>query len=344
VDASTRLVKQVRRGLLDPDGAMPGLVVAVSGGPDSVALLRAVVAARGDRAAGPLVVAHLNHQLRGADSDADEEFVAGLHAQLVAAGVPDLSLCRHRFDVAGLARQEGANLEAVARRVRYQWLAEVARNEGVGRIATGHTADDQAETALHRLLRGTGLQGLRGIAARRELEPGIEVVRPLLETTRAEILAYLEALRQPYREDGSNLDRRFTRNRIRHELLPHLAEHYNPAVVRVLGRLARQAEEAHRETEAAACALLREAEKPRAGAMLVFEAAVLAGKPRFLVRAALRLAWAREGWPMGEMGHAAWERLTDLVYDPDGAAVDLPGSIRARRRERVVQITPIQTV
>src|SRR5262249_46014861 len=193
-----------------------GLVVAVSGGPDSVALVRALAAARGRHDPPPLILAHLNHQLRGPESDADEGFVAGLHAALVAAGVPALDLCRGRRDVGAEARARGGNLEAVARRLRYRWRAGVARERGARWVATGHTANDQAETVLHRLLRGTGLQGLRGIAARRELEPGVGVVRPLLRATRADVLAYLGGLGQPYRHDSSNEDRRQTRNRIPH--------------------------------------------------------------------------------------------------------------------------------
>src|SRR5262249_46061545 len=223
----------------------------------------------------PLVVAHLNHRLRGADSDADETFVADLHATL-AVRFPDLRVEVARRDVAAEAGAEGDNLEAHARAVRYRWLAEVARRHGARWIATGHTANDQAETVLHRLLRGTGLQGLRGIAPRRELEPGVCVVRPLLPWTRAEVLAYLDELGQAYRVDASNDDRGRTRNRIRHELLPLLAQEYNPAIVSVLGRLAQQAEEAFQEEEAAALELLRAVELPRAGTMIVLERTKLA--------------------------------------------------------------------
>src|SRR5207253_1725384 len=127
-----------------------------------------------------------NHQLRGPESDADEAFVADLHRRL-ATEKSNLALCCHRIDVATAAQAGGENLEATARRIRYQWLAQVARQHGISWIATGHTADDQAETVLHRLLRGTGLQGLRGIAPRRELEPGINLVRPMLSIRRTEV-------------------------------------------------------------------------------------------------------------------------------------------------------------
>ncbi len=315
-----------------PAASGPG-VVAVSGGPDSVALLRALLAVRGE---APLVVAHLNHQLRGADSDADEAFVAALHARLAAGGAA-LTFCREGIDVAARARDERGNLEDVARRVRYAWLAEVARSAGATWVATGHTADDQAETVLHRLLRGTGLKGLGGIPARRELIPGIELVRPLLRVPRAAVLAYLEAEGQDFRRDASNADLRRTRNRIRHELLPHLARHYNPAIVAVLCRLAEQAGEAQAREESAARALLAEAELPRAGAVRVLDPARLSAAPRRLVREALRLLWRREGWPEGGTGFEAWERAAAVVFG-EAVAVDLPGGVRVRRKGRVVQV------
>ena len=331
----TRLVDRTRRCLRSLEEHGRGVVAAVSGGADSVALLHALLAARDPRTPFPVTIAHLNHQLRGAESDADEAFTADLHARLLAAGAPMLALRWERIDVA----TAGGNLEATARRVRYQWLAGVARDAGARWIATGHTADDQAETVLHRLLRGTGLQGLRGIAARRELEPGVGVVRPLLQTTRTEIVAYLNSLNQPFRVDSTNSDLSFTRNRIRAELLPLLAAHYNPGIAACLARLAEQAEEVYRDEELDAAHLLRTAELPRAGSLLVFDRKRLADAPRRLTRATLRHVWAREGWPRDPMNYDAWERLADLVHVED-AAVDLPASIRARVRGAVLQLGP----
>jgi tRNA(Ile)-lysidine synthase len=309
-------------------GAAGGLVVAVSGGPDSVALLRAL---RDVREIGPLTVAHLNHQLRGQESDADEVFVRALCERW------SLDCRAERLDVRAAAAAEGGNLEGVARRLRYEWLARVAREAGTGWVATGHTADDQAETVLHRLLRGAGLRGLRGIAPRRELVPGVALVRPLLSATRAEVMAYLDEIGQAYRQDASNLDPAFTRNRFRHHLLPLLAAEYNPEIVAVLTRLAEQAEEAYAAEEGQARALLAAVERPRAGPLLVFDQGPLAAAPRHRVRETFRLAWEREGWPMGEMGFDAWERVAAVALG-EAAAADLPGGVRVRCRGRVVQV------
>jgi tRNA(Ile)-lysidine synthase len=336
-DSGRRIADSGRRCLRSLGDASAGMVVAVSGGADSVALLLALDAARAPRAPLPLVLAHLNHQLRGRESDGDEDFVVDLHARLSAAGRPLLSLCRARLDIAALARVEKENLEALARRERYRWLAEVARIHGISWIATGHTANDQAETVLHRLLRGTGLRGLRGIASRRELEPGLTLIRPLLAATRAEIVAYLQEQSQPYREDSTNRELAYTRNRIRHELLPHLAAGYNPAIIHVLVRLAEQADAAYSIEEAAALALLSEAELPRAGTLLIFDRACLVTAPRHRVREMFRGVWAREGWPLSSMDYAAWERLAGVVFE-GSSAVDLPGGLHARRLDRVVQV------
>jgi tRNA(Ile)-lysidine synthase len=332
------LVAAVRR-CLDRFGLPTAAVVAVSGGPDSVALLRALVTLRGDRPVGPLVIAHLNHQLRGPESDADETFVRDLHARLVAGGAPGLELRCQRADVRAKAERQGANLESAARAVRYEFFRQVAAGAGLTWVSTGHTADDQAETVLHRLLRGAGLNGLRGIPVRRPLgfPGGPEVVRPLLAVPRAEVLAYLEQEGQPFCQDRSNLDLDYTRNRIRHELLPHLAERYNPAIVAVLGRLAAQAEEVYRQEEEATQALLTSAERPRAGALLIFDRGCLATAPRHRVREAFRLAWERERWPLGGMGFEDWDRLAGLVWG-EGSAVDLPGGVRGRARAKVVQL------
>jgi tRNA(Ile)-lysidine synthase len=314
---------------LEPGAAV---VAAVSGGPDSVALLHALVRLTDNGSVERVVVGHVNHQLRGADSDADEAFVAALCESLHGEGRP----VEYRATRLTVADQPG-NLEANARQQRYRWLEEIAHSAGVGFVATGHTADDQAETVLHRLMRGSGITGLCGIPRRRPLGEGVELVRPLLASRRAEVLAYLAENSYPYREDRSNADRAFTRNRIRHHLLPLLAAEYNPGVVDVLNRLSRQAEELLQTEEEETRRLLEAAELQRAGATLVFGRRQLAGAPRHRVRELFRAVWRREGWPMGDMGYEHWERLT-AVARGEATAVDLPHGVSSRCREIVVQL------
>jgi tRNA(Ile)-lysidine synthase len=276
-----------------------------------------------------LIAAHLNHQLRGAESNADESFV---HELCARQGID--CVCE-QLAVQPVA--EGSNLEATARTLRYDALTRIARARGAVWVATGHTSDDQAETVLHRLLRGTGLKGLRGIAPRRELMSGVTLIRPLLAVSRAEVIAYLDKIGQSSRQDSSNLDPAFTRNRIRHELLPLLAHEYNPEITAVLSRVAGQAEEVYAAEEEQARALLLAAELPRAGDLLVFDRQQLGTVPRGRLREMFRLVWEREDWPMGAMGFDAWERVAAVALG-ELATTDLPGKIRVHCRERVVQV------
>jgi tRNA(Ile)-lysidine synthase len=318
------------------------MVVAVSGGPDSVALFRALLELRqqGDGGfIGSLVIAHLNHQLRGAESDDDERFIWEFCEALQKQGIANLQFRSERVNIAAQALEQRDNLESVARSVRYEWLQRIAREAGIALVATGHTADDQAETVLHRLLRGTGLRGLRGIPERRQLTGGVEVIRPLLKIFRYEVLAYLADLGQPYRQDSSNLCLNYTRNRIRHELLPALANSYNPAIVSILNRLAEQAADVYQDLEARAHALLAEIERPRAGAVLVFDRQSLAVVPRHLLREVFRRAWEREAWPMSAMGFREWDWLVE-VGCAERVAIDLPGGIHARRKGSMLLLGP----
>ena len=205
------------------------IAVGVSGGADSVALLRFLAALR-PQFGWDLVVCHIHHGLRGAEADRDECFVRALAEQL---GLP---CAVSRIDAAALALREHISVEEAGRMARYAFFAQTA-GEG-GRIATAHTLDDSIETVLMNLVRGTGLRGLCGIPRIRG-----NIVRPLLDCTRAEVEDYLGALGQPYCTDSTNLTDDYTRNRIRHDILPRLCE-LNPnfpgAMARMLPRLAAQ--------------------------------------------------------------------------------------------------------
>jgi tRNA(Ile)-lysidine synthase len=207
------------------------VAVAVSGGADSVALLLLLLELR-DKLGIVLSVVHFNHKLRGTSSDADEKFVAKL------AGAHGLALHVDSADVASRAKRDKANLEDAARRSRYGFFAQLVEQGHLTRVAVAHTADDQAETVLAHILRGTGLAGLGGI------HPiAGHVVRPLLEIRRAELRAYLRAKKQRWREDATNRDTTKTRARIRRKLLPLLEKQFQPAVVEHLGMLAELARE-----------------------------------------------------------------------------------------------------
>jgi tRNA(Ile)-lysidine synthase len=158
----------------------------------------------------------------------------------------------------------------------------------------------------------------------------------LLGVTRADVLAYLASLNQPFREDASNADPRFTRNRIRHELLP-LLKTFNPDIVSALTHIAEHAGEAHDVLVVLAGELLAKAERPRAANTVVLDAATLAAAPRAVLRVALRLVWEREGWPVADMGFDAWERAVEIASS-DAPACDFPAGVTMRRAGRVVQV------
>jgi tRNA(Ile)-lysidine synthase len=201
--------------------------VAVSGGADSVALLRLLQAVRGELGV-TLSVLHFDHQLRGAESDRDAEFVVQL------AGSLGLECVVERADVAAEAKRQHANLEEAARRLRYEFFARVVERGTATRVAVAHTADDQAETVIAHLVRGTGPTGLGGI-----YPVAGAVVRPLLGIRRGELREYLNAIGQSWREDASNQDVQRLRARIRTQLLPKMEQDFSRRIVEHLCELAR---------------------------------------------------------------------------------------------------------
>jgi tRNA(Ile)-lysidine synthase len=236
-DRPTRLQKQTGEVPIDTTLLKPGLRLAVglSGGADSVALLR-VLAGRSEELGLVLHAAHLHHGLRGEEADGDLRFARELAASL------GLMFHESRVDVADEAQADPAtgkgaeSTEEAARRLRYAWFRQLMGAGLVDAVATAHTLDDQAETVLTKFLRGAWTEGLSGIHPVLEFAEG-RIVRPLLATTRAEIEVYLNALGQSWREDSSNRHLTFTRNRIRHELLP-LLESWNPRLREHLAQMA----------------------------------------------------------------------------------------------------------
>jgi tRNA(Ile)-lysidine synthase len=217
--------------LVDTTLFRPGLrlAVGVSGGADSVALLRALAARSGELGL-VLHAAHLHHGLRGAEADADLAFVRALTAKL---GLP---FHEAQVDTVAEAREKRETVEEAARRLRYSWFRQLLASGEVEAVATAHTRDDQAETVLAKFLRGAWTEGLSGIHPVVDFAEG-RILRPMLGTTRADVEAYLNGLEQGWREDSSNRHLTFTRNRIRHELLP-LLEGWNPQLREHLAQMA----------------------------------------------------------------------------------------------------------
>jgi tRNA(Ile)-lysidine synthase len=227
---TTTVLAYIRKHALLKPGDRVG--VAVSGGADSVALLRLLIELRPDIGI-VLSAVHFNHQLRGTASDADAQFVADL------ARHQKLDLYSETGDTVAYAAEQHLSIETAARELRYQFFRRLLTDARLNRIATAHTLDDQAETVLLKLTRGAGTRGLAGIYPELSIAgEGASIIRPFLATRRKDLETYLNSLGQPWREDASNRDLRHARNRVRHGILPRLERFLNPSVREALAETA----------------------------------------------------------------------------------------------------------
>ena len=316
----------------------PGLRLAVclSGGADSVALMRAL-AERSKQLGLVLHAAHLHHGLRGEEADGDLAFARALAAEL---GLP---FHEARVDCEAEAKAQGQTIEEVARHLRYRWFRQLMTSGEVEAVATAHTRDDQAETVLAKFLRGAWTEGLSGIHPVVEFPEG-RILRPLLSTTRAEVEAYLGALGQGWREDSSNRHLTFTRNRIRHELLP-LLEGWNPRLREHLAQMAQLArdEEAWWQAEVAKVAsqILLHGRPVRgggreAGEGLALDVIRLAALAPALQRRLLRFAAKELGV---DLDFPATDALRTLaLVGRAGQRLELVQGLRAERTPRELRL------
>lgn len=306
------------------------VIVAVSGGADSVALLRGLMEIR-EAGEGRLIVAHFNHGLRGPESDRDQLFVEELGRQLaleVVVGQRD----------GETERQSGASEESL-RESRYEFLTRTANQVGARYVATAHTADDQVETVLLNFFRGTGLAGLAGIPKYRPLCAVATLVRPLLDVTRAEVLEYLHQLGQSCREDASNRSLDYTRNRIRHELLPLLERDYNPRVRQAIRRASQLAREAEEQLSSRSWELEDEISKPIAGG-IELQTPLLGMLSDYVACAMLQQLWRLQGWPLRDMSLEKWQGLLALIRaHHDAPPETFPGGIRAEKLGELLRLS-----
>jgi tRNA(Ile)-lysidine synthase len=343
-DLHTRILDTIERHSMIRSGDRIG--IGVSGGADSVALLFLLAELRA-RLGIRLLVLHFHHQLRGADADEDELFVAALARQF------EFDFVASRADVAAEARRNGWNLEDAARRLRYDFFASAAASRGLARVAVAHTADDQAETVLAHLFRGTGPAGLAGIYPVAGL-----IIRPVLDIGRDELRDYLSNLKQSWREDVTNQDTSRTRARIRHQLLPLLQRDFEPAAVTRLARLADIAREEEifwraLEDDRLEALVLREV----SGAMSVriadllcplpllasdsSEARLDAGRPQLPALALTRRLVRRIFLELrGSRQHLTAGHVEDVLHlatmSQSGSRIEIPGVVVERQFDRLV--------
>ena len=296
------------------------ILVGVSGGPDSTALLHVLADLR-ERYRASLHAAHLHHGVRGEEADRDAEFVRKTAESL---GIP---LILERIDVAEAARRDRLSLQAGARKVRYEFFRRAAEGAGCSRIALGHTADDQAETVLMRFLRGAGSRGLGGIPPVRG-----PVIRPLIELRREEILAYLTGGGHPWVEDSSNLRPVSLRNRIRLELIPRLKREYNPNLVPLLAGISGILRDEDRMLDDYAAGLLSGVTVWEGVDGILLDAGRLGVLPVPIQRRIVRLVGERLCGRPSPWSLQQTEAVTALVRGGTGPkGWTLPGGIRAER-------------
>lgn len=307
------------------------IVVGVSGGPDSVALLHALVDLNREFDFNLQIhIAHLNHHLRGREGDKDAAFVQADADNL------QLPCTIEQRDVGALARESGQSVEEVGRRERYAFLERVCLKAQAKVAAVGHQRDDDAETILHRVLRGTGLRGLSGIPRARILREGssVRLIRPLLRQDRRAILTYLDNSGIPYREDDTNADSSMaTRNRIRNMVLPLLEREINPQVRDALLRLGEQARWLSDHLEETAERTFETLIISRTDQELVLNAATLARRSRFVRSELIRRAVACFQLGEQDLGFAQMVAVLELLADPaSGKEVHLPGGMNVSKR------------
>jgi tRNA(Ile)-lysidine synthase len=332
-----RVDRTILRYSLLPPGAR--VLVALSGGADSTALACVLVDLSSRRGFSVEAAAHFNHRLRPPASDEDEAFCRDLARQL------GLDWVSASADVRAFAAAQGTSVEDAGRRLRYAFLGRAAAERGATHVAVGHTRDDQAETVLLQMLRGAGPRGLRGMVPARPLDAGarggseivgeagmggmpagVLLVRPLIDSSHDELVEWLAGRAQGFREDESNRDLRFLRNRVRHEVVPFLRSRVGPSIVRVLAGNAAIAAEDAELLEALSRESLQRVLSARSGERVELDAAALCREPRavrgrVVLRALGNLAAGRF------VGRAQVERVLALVEGNVRGPVALPGLV-----------------
>jgi len=302
------------------------VLLAVSGGADSIALLQVMCALKDEGLLkAELFCAHLNHQLRGADADIDERFVVEEASKL------NLPITAKRLNVQRYAFNNKLSIETAARKVRIEFLLDVARAKSCTWIATGHQKNDNAETIVHRLLRGTGFRGLAGIWPMKRFNETAKFVRPLLCVTRDEIIKYLQECDLRWRQDYTNIDCTYSRNYIRHKLLPAIQRDCAGPLLEQLSELAESAQQFHRLICSHADNCWAEISR-RDQDKIVLNLASFTGESEPVQLELIRRSLTAIGGRERNMTLQHYRRILQLAYrNSSGKEIQLPGRLTARR-------------
>ncbi len=328
-DFEQRLADVIDEAQLIPSGST--VLVGVSGGADSVAMLHAMHCLSRRGGDFELVVGHLDHSLRE-ESPGDAQFVADLAGRL---GLECIVECR---DVSAIAADLGEGLEDAARQVRYEFFRKTAKLIQAKTVAVAHHADDNVETILFRILRGTGLRGLTGMAVSRSLSPDIEIIRPMLSMRRAEIIEYCQRRNLQWREDHTNADIVYRRNFIRNELLPSIRERINSQTEEALLRLGSIAGKAEEFLRGRAQQVLQDSVVHSEPGRVLIDVKMISAAEPIVRTTAIRLALEQVDMPLRGL---STEHLLaiDAMLSGEGKVVNLPNGFSARREKSHIIIS-----
>ncbi len=308
------------------------VVIGVSGGPDSVCLVY-VLRQLSNLWRLNLNIAHLNHGLRGKDSEEDLDFTRRLASRI---GLP---FWFEEIDVKAEIKKRGFSEEEGARILRYEFFLRVSRKIGAKKIALGHSKDDQSETVLMRLVKGAGPLGLCGIPPLREWQ-GVAIVRPLFDVWRKEILEYLKEKNIDYRLDSTNVSSIYLRNRIRNELIPYLAREFNPNIKEILANTAENLGVVYEYLHKQGLKKFHSAAL-KSDTKVVLNLEKIKGYSSAIQREIFRNAVKELKGDLRRIRYQHWKEFESLIeIRPTGSVVDLPGDISVEKRRKEIIFKP----
>ncbi len=306
------------------------VLVGLSGGPDSVTLLHMLLGLKEDYSLS-IYIGHVDHMIRAKESADDKEFCEGL------ARRSGLEIFCESVDVRQIAKDRTISLEEAARLERYDFFKRVARSKGINKVAVGHTADDQAETVLMRLIRGSGATGLGGMSPVKVMN-GLTIIRPLIEVPRREIENFIKEKNLFFRHDSSNDEIDFTRNRIRHELIPYLEDKFNPNVKEVLVNMAENLRCENEFLEKLARRKLKGIVKKNKSRDTILDIKKFKKQPEAIQKRICRAAIEQIRGNLRRLTYQHWREVKELVDNrPSNSIVDLPGGVNVvKNKDRIV--------
>ncbi len=307
-----------------------GVLVGVSGGPDSITLLNVLNGLKKEYALN-IVIAHLDHKFRGEESRADRKFCEDLAKKY------NIEIVCEEIDVPRIAKEKSISPEEAARFERYAFFKRVALEKGIDNVAVGHTRDDQAETVLMRVMRGAGTLGLGGMKPVKDM-PGFKIIRPLIEVSRREIEDFIKDNKLEYRKDSSNDKAIFTRNKIRLELMPFLESNFNSNIKEVLANMAENLQAENEFLSRYANRKFRSSSKIGQDRISI-DLGKFKKQPSAIRKRILRLAIEELKGDLRRLTYQHWKEMEELIEArPVSSIVDLPAGISVTKEKAVITL------